>query len=598
VELNHQGDEGHMDYDAFFESCFELCDLWTDGVEVDDYCSLIKKLADGSVRAEQRALEQQGRLSKVKVVEPSFDAVVAGDGDDVAVSKEEAAAEEAAEAEVEVEAQVRRVGVLGQKGWENLSEEDLSSMAAEEEGKMMSNMTEEHVAGIERKASGAWGGAKRGLGSKIHAAQQTQEMGCLKEKGWVGMTKEERARDMSGLGEKEPMVLTDEMSNEEREAPEARAKLVKKKAERNAKKLMKSKKGKRRRAGGRDGGGGSDDDDDEDDKDDDNDDDDNEDNDKEEEGEDLTEEDRAIQKLTRQGQLADLNFAEKEGWAADEAEEAAVAAAAEAEVEAVDVAKRRESRLSLRQESEMARLRRLDGAALGMKKRAMYLESLTEERGGHMDNTSAEEQGAYELAKERGLVMTKEERRLSLGMQALDDQQASRRQSLGEDPFSPKRRGRQGSVNLMVLEAAERRRRAKNGLSADAGEDGKSGGGVSPSFPAILIPQQQQLLRSRPMSRQDVFNKNKRLLAGQWGAVLRSSTIAAACTTSLPSLVPLPTMATTPEGERVPHVGYMVSQLQSGPMHAVRAGTGTAAAPAWRGGAHTWTSIGRRTTAI
>jgi hypothetical protein len=58
--LNDKTDgEERMDFGKFYDSMFELCDLWVEGLSVDKYCGLLEKCAKGSVKAEKGAMEQQ-----------------------------------------------------------------------------------------------------------------------------------------------------------------------------------------------------------------------------------------------------------------------------------------------------------------------------------------------------------------------------------------------------------------------------------------------------------------------------------------------------------------------------------------------------------
>jgi hypothetical protein len=52
--------EEYMDSDSFFESIFELCDLWADTVDVNEYLSLLDRLAGSSVCAETNELTRRG----------------------------------------------------------------------------------------------------------------------------------------------------------------------------------------------------------------------------------------------------------------------------------------------------------------------------------------------------------------------------------------------------------------------------------------------------------------------------------------------------------------------------------------------------------
>jgi hypothetical protein len=53
-----------QDFDSFYASCFELCDLWTDEIAAGSYCRLVEQMQAGSVRAEGDSLVTQGRMSQ------------------------------------------------------------------------------------------------------------------------------------------------------------------------------------------------------------------------------------------------------------------------------------------------------------------------------------------------------------------------------------------------------------------------------------------------------------------------------------------------------------------------------------------------------
>jgi hypothetical protein len=55
--------EERMGFEKFYDSMFELCDLWVDGLSVDKYTSLLEKCADGSLKAETAQLENQRHLA-------------------------------------------------------------------------------------------------------------------------------------------------------------------------------------------------------------------------------------------------------------------------------------------------------------------------------------------------------------------------------------------------------------------------------------------------------------------------------------------------------------------------------------------------------
>jgi hypothetical protein len=128
--------------------------------------------------------------------------------------------------------------------------------------------------------------------------------------------------------------------------------------------------------------------------------------------------------------------------------------------------------------------------------------------------------------------------------------------------------GRKGSAAKAAAKASMRKRREAERRKAAEGEGGSLAEQEGACFPAILLPQQQQQAMGRPVSRQELFVQHKRMLQAHQGANTYRSTLAAACTTSLPSLLPslLPPL---PQ----PIVGYMSSQLSAGPAYAARAVT-------------------------